>query len=230
MVSWAPNIANGGLAEQQEHVVKRVCPGSYAKSAGQVQTAEKEPGNGAEHKGVDLQVITVRADIMERGENQRAEYGRCDAGEGTQAQHTLCSPGEETNNHDTEQELFVDPRAEGKHEQCRAAEAFCAGREAHGRWWRAEQQGGQNPYHDTKHEREGDRLEQHPAEDSWFEAAPPPLGTPTLGDEPGPDADETEHEQPWSPRANQPHEYGLQDDICPVPDRDPTATRRHAGC
>src|SRR5712664_2517982 len=44
----APNIAKRTLTEQQEHVVKRMGPSSYAESPEQVETAEKQSRDRAE--------------------------------------------------------------------------------------------------------------------------------------------------------------------------------------
>src|SRR5438874_3872936 len=77
----APNIANGALAEQQEHVVKSVGPRGYAKSAEQVETAEKQSCDRPKDEGIDLETIAEWADIVEGGENERAEHRRGYAGD-----------------------------------------------------------------------------------------------------------------------------------------------------
>src|SRR5712692_6452986 len=70
----APNIAKRALAEQQEHVVKRMSPSSYPESPEQVETAEKQSRDRAKDEGIHVQPIAEGADIMEGGENKRAEH------------------------------------------------------------------------------------------------------------------------------------------------------------
>src|SRR4051794_31541298 len=115
------------LTEQQEHVVKRMGPGSYAESAQQVKTAEKQSRNGAKYEGIDLEMVTERADIVEGGENERSENCRGDAGdERAPAQQFARSPGDESHEHDAEQQLLVDAGPQRQHQHCPAAQALRA--------------------------------------------------------------------------------------------------------
>src|SRR2546426_1591281 len=66
----APNIAKPALAEQQEHVVKRMGPSSYPESPEQVETAEKQARDGAKDEGIQVEPIAEGADIGEGRENE----------------------------------------------------------------------------------------------------------------------------------------------------------------
>src|SRR5467141_882537 len=98
--SWdfmAPNIANGALAEQQEHVVKCVSPRSYTESAQQVETAEKQARDGAKDEGINVERVAERADVVEGRENQRAQHCRGDAGhEGAPSEQPFRTPREQS--------------------------------------------------------------------------------------------------------------------------------------
>src|SRR6266699_3613133 len=110
----APNIANGASAEQQEHVVKCVGPGSYTESAEQVEAAEKQAGDRPKHERIDVKPVAKWADIVERGENERADYRRGHAGEQrTQAQQFRCAPREQTDEDDAEQTEHEQARPPG---------------------------------------------------------------------------------------------------------------------
>src|SRR5438874_6908256 len=100
----APNIANGALAEQQEHIVKSVGPRGYAKSTEQVQPAEKQSCDRPKDEGIGLETIAERADIVEGGENERAEHRRGYAGdERAPAQQLLRTPRDQSDEDDAKQ-------------------------------------------------------------------------------------------------------------------------------
>src|SRR5882762_442138 len=131
----APNIANGASAEQQEHVVKRVGPSSYTESPEQVQATEKQAGDRAKHEGIDVKPVAKRADIVESGENERAEHRRGRTGDQrTQAQYFRCAPREQADEDDAEQQLFIDAGADRQHQHRHAAEVLGTESDDHG--WR----------------------------------------------------------------------------------------------
>src|SRR5437667_6754453 len=150
----APNIANGASAQQQEHVVKCVGPGSYAESAEQVEAAEKQAGDRPKHERIDVKPVAKRADIVERGENERAEYRRGHAGEQrTQAQQFRCAAREQTDEDDEEQQLLVDTRADRQNQHRPAAEALGGERDDHGRRGVAQQRRRETAHDHPEHER-----------------------------------------------------------------------------
>src|SRR6267142_1982298 len=130
----APNIANGASAEQQEHVVKCVGPRSYAESPEQVEAAEKQARDRPKDEGIDVEAVAKGADIVEGGENERAQYRRGHAGdERTQAEQFRGAPGEQSDEDDAEQQLFVNAGADRQHQHRRAAEPLRGERDNHGR-------------------------------------------------------------------------------------------------
>src|SRR3989454_4147181 len=127
----APNIANRALTEQQEHVVKRMGPSSYPESPEQVETAEKQARDRAEDEGIHVEPIAEGADIVEGGENERAQHRGGDAGdEGAPTQQFGRAPCEQSHEDDAEEQLLVDAGAEGQHQHCPAAEPLRG--ESHG--------------------------------------------------------------------------------------------------
>src|SRR5213592_4169831 len=122
----APKIQNS-LTQQQENVVECVGPCSYAEPPQQIETAEEESGDRAEYKGIDVEAIAIRADIVESGEDQRAEHG-CGQprDEGPPAEQLGGAPRNQADQHDAKQQLFVDSGADGQHEQRPAAQLLAA--------------------------------------------------------------------------------------------------------
>src|SRR5712664_549855 len=213
----APNIAKRTLPEQQEHVVKCMGPSSYPESPEQVQTAEKQSRDRAEYEGIHVQPIAEGTDIVESGENERAEHRRGDAGdEGAPAQQFGRAPREQSHEDDAEEQLLVDPGAERQHQHCPAAEPL--GRESHGHrgWGAAQQRRGEAADDNAEHEGQAYRLEQHPAQHGRRQAATVRAHVPR--DEPGAHADQTQHEQARAPGTGEPNEHGLEHHVGAVAD------------
>ena len=63
------------LDQQQERVVERVRPRGDAEPAEQVEAAEREAAQHAEGERLELERIAVRADVVERREDERADDG-----------------------------------------------------------------------------------------------------------------------------------------------------------
>src|SRR5438067_6091834 len=117
-----PNIANRALPEQQQDVIKRVCPRSYAEAAQQIQPTKKEAGDRPKYKGIDVEVVAIRPDIMKGREDQGSDDGGHDAGhERPTGQDFFRGTREQSHEDDADEQHSDNHRTERHHQGRRPA-------------------------------------------------------------------------------------------------------------